>query len=212
MKRTAITIARPQSIHVRLTDVQDAGHVGVNAYHFDLRVGAPESLLPAMREGANTLSFGVTTRPFRERVLDLALDRPHWHGRFELLVDGRLVSVFEARGVGLLGGASHTVARMELTLFTPVREPRPDELVALLRRVPGMTDSAPAALGQATRRLRFRNAVAVHTWKNRFGVDFVYVCDPAGECVFAGYVGWAHAAGLRRALEQLDEEFAGALA
>jgi hypothetical protein len=212
MKRTAITIARPKSLQVRLTDVRDAGYVTVNAFHFDLRVGAAETLTPALQEGVNVLSFVVTTTRFREKVLNLALDRPQWQGRFELYLNGSLISAFEDQGAALLGGGVYRIAQLDLTIFTPTAEPEANELVERLRRVAGMTDTAPTDLERAHQHTRFRNQVALRTWKNRFGVDFVYVSDAAGTCVYAGYVGWAHARALRSELAAIREEYRAALA
>lgn len=212
MKRTAITIARPKSLQVRLTEVRDDAYVTVNAYHFDLRVGAIETLTPALQEGVNVLSFVVTTTRFREKVLNLALDRPQWLGRFELYLNGSLVSVFQDHGAALLGGGVYEIARLELTICVPRDAPTAHELADRLRHVAGMTDTAPVDLARASRHTIFKNQVALHTWKNRFGVDFIYVSDPAGECVYAGYVGWAHAGGLRRALASIRDEYREALA
>jgi hypothetical protein len=211
MRRTAITIARPTSVHVRLTEAQDAGAIAVNSFHFDLRLGIPENITPALDEGVNVLTFLVTTRRFRERVLGLDLDRPHWAGRFELLIDTRLMSVFHGQGVAILGGATHPVARMELSIFTPVVLPEAQQLAERLRRVPGMTDSAASGAANARPALSFRNGVSLLAWKNRAGVDFVAVTDERGAWVYSGYVGWVHAAGLRRAIEQIRADFQAAL-
>lgn len=192
---------------MRLTEARDAAYVTVNAYHYDLRVGAAETLTPALQDGVNVVSFVVTTTRFREKVLNLALDRPQWHGRFELYLNGGLVSVFEDHGAALLGGGVYPIARLELTLFTPLVLPEAQALAVRLRRVPGMTDTNPVDLARAREGLRFQNQVALRTWKNRFGVDFVYVCDAAGDCVYAGYVGWAHAGALRRELAAIGDEF-----
>jgi hypothetical protein len=211
MKRLAITIARPKSAQVRLTDVRDAGHVAVNAYHFDLRPGAPQAITPALHEGVNIMRFVVTTQRFREKVLNLALDRPQWLGRFELYINDQLVSVFENQGAALLGGGSYTIAQLELSLYRPLIAPPVAELVSRLRRVSGMTDTSPADIERAARHTIFQNQVVLLTWKNRFGVDFVYVCDGEGVCHYAGYVGWVHAGGLRRTLAAIREEFAEAV-
>lgn len=212
MKRTAITISRPKSVQVRLTEVRDAGYVTVNEYHFDLRVGAPETITPALREGANVIGFVVTTTRFREKVLNLALDRPQWLGRFELYLNGQIVSVFHDQGAALLGGGVYQIAQLELTVFTPVVLPEPGDLVERLRRVAGITETTTTDVARARPHSLFQNQVALRTWKNRFGVDFVYVSDAAGTCVYAGYVGWAHAGDLRRALEAIREEYREALA
>lgn len=212
MKRTAITIARPRSLQVRVTDARDAAYATVNAYHFDLRPGAAEELAHALQEGVNVLTLVLTTTRFREKVLNLALDRPQWHGRFELYVEGRLVSVFADHGAALLGGGVYPIARLELTVFTPVVAPAAQDLADRLRAVAGMTDTAPTDMARARQHSLFQNQVALHTWRNRFGVDFVYVSDEGGACVYAGYVGWAHAGGLRRALAAIRDEYRQALA
>jgi hypothetical protein len=212
MKRSAITIARPKSLQVRVTEAHDSAHVTLNAFHFDLRVGVAEDLTPALAEGVNVLTLVVTTTRFREKVLNLALDRPQWLGRFELYLNGGLVSVFADHGAALLGGGVYPIARLDLTVVTPAVAPEAHALAERLRAVAGMTDTSPADLPRATPHARFRNQVALHTWKNRFGVDFIYVSDPAGACVYAGYVGWAHSGALRRALAEIREEYRDTLA
>jgi hypothetical protein len=211
MKRLAITIARPKSAMVRLTDVRDAGHVAVNAYHFDLRPGAPQPITPALHEGLNLVRFVVTTQRFREKVLNLALDRPQWLGRFELYVNDQLISVFEDHGAALLGGGHYTIAQLELSFYRPTFAPAVAELVSRLRNIAGMTDTVASDIERASCHTRFQNEVALLTWKNRFGVDFVYVRDGEGVCHYAGYVGWIHAGALRRTLAALREEYAEAV-
>lgn len=212
MKKTAITIARPKSAHVRLTDARDAAHILVNSYHFDLSLGAPQEISSALTDGANVLLFVITTQRFKEKVLNLALDRPQWSGRFELFINNQLVSVFQDHGAALLGGGTYPIAKMDLTIFTPVVLPQAHELVARLRSIPGMTDARSRHVAQAQEELRFQNQVALLSWKNRFGVDYIFVTDQEGACVYGGYVGWVHAGGLRRAIEAIRTEYALALA
>lgn len=212
MRRTAITITRPASVHVRLTDARDTGAVTINDCHFDLRLGVPENITSALCDGTNVLTFIVTTQHFREKIMALAIDRPHWTGRFELLINTHLMSVFQGQGVALLGGSVHQVARVDLNIITRVVMPQPNDLVERLRRVPGMTDVAASRAAHAWPALTFQNGVAVHTWKNRFGVDYVCVQDQAGALVYGGYVGWVHAGGMRRALDRIRQEFLEALA
>lgn len=211
MRRSAITIARPASIHVRLTDALDTGTVIVNESRFDLRIGVPEDITAALVEGTNVLSFVVMTRRLREKLLALDFDRAHWAGRFELLFDHRPMSVFDGQGSALFSGEVHPVARLELTFFTSAVSPPASELVARLRHIPGMTDAGCRHAVDAWTALTFQNRVALRTWKNRFGVDYIFVHDAVGECLYGGYVGWVHAEGLRRALAQLRQEYRAAL-
>ncbi|PDW04542.1 hypothetical protein [Candidatus Viridilinea mediisalina] len=207
MKRLAITIAYPKSAQVRLTDARDAGHVTVNAFHFDLRPGALQAVTPALQDGVNILRFVVTTQRFREKVFNLDLDRPQWIGRFEFYINEQLVSIFEDQGLALLGGGSYLIAQLELSLYHPIVVPTLPELVNRIRRIPGMTDTVPKDVGRAIVHTSFANQLTIRTWKNRFGVDFVYVCDGDNTCQYAGYVGWVHAAGLRRTLLALREAY-----
>lgn len=211
MREAAITIERPKSVQVRLTEGHDAAYVAANEFHFDLRIGVLETITAALREGVNVLRFVVTTTRFREKVLNLALDRPQWSGRFEFYLNGSLVSVFADQGAALLGGGVYEIARLHLTVVRPVVVPQVSELIARMRRVPGMTDTVPDDVAKAHVHTRFQNRVALLTWKNRFGVDFVYVCDSEGTCVYAGYVGWTHAGELRQTLRMIHEEFAEAV-
>ncbi len=211
MRRAAITIERPKSVQVRLTDVRDSAHVAVNEFHFDLRIGAMETLTPALREGVNVIRFVVSTVRFREKVLSLALDRPQWLGRFEFYLNGGLVSVFADHGAALLGGGVYAIAQLDLTICLPLVAPRAAELIDRLRRVTGITDTLTKDFAQAQTHTIFQNQVSLHTWKNRFGVDFVYVGDATGACIYAGYVGWAHAADLRHVLAEIRAQYAEAV-
>lgn len=80
-------------------------------------------------------------------------------------------------------------------------------VIERLRAVPGMTSAHNRGFHQARESMRFKNGVALRTWKNPAGVDHIFVTDSAGHCLFAGFVGWIHADCLRLALAGIQRDY-----
>lgn len=76
------------------------------------------------------------------------------------------------------------------------------EIVALLRQTPGITDASYRGLGQAMPWAVLPQGMQLQIWRNPVGVHHVFL-TAAGDCYFAGYVGWPHTAGLYRQLGQI---------
>lgn len=86
-----------------------------------------------------------------------------------------------------------------------------EKLRSQLNQVPGMTQANRADFCHSQSFLNFKNGVQVHTWKNPFGVDHVFIQDEHQRCVYGGYVGWIHSAGLVNVLKTVQAEFASEL-
>ncbi len=114
-----------------------------------------------------------------------------------------------------LNGVSHpalrsapAVAEAIQEFWAKPREPLPApkitrtlELIEHFRAVSGMTDANSRDLRHAKTIFSFEDGTSLHTWKNIFGVDHLFITNADGECQYAGFVGWMHSAGLKRAID-----------
>ncbi len=117
-----------------------------------------------------------------------------------------------------LPGLSHEVLRNHPSVATAIRrfwekrEPLPDfdsEIDALIQQlqvIPGMTDAHQRDFYRAAIFLEHRSGATIRTWKNPLGVDHVFVVCPKGQCLYGGFVGWAHSQALRRVLETMQKD------
>ncbi|WP_204150594.1 lysophospholipase [Leptolyngbya sp. CCY15150] len=78
------------------------------------------------------------------------------------------------------------------------------QLIDQFRRVPGMTDTSTRYFAQATPVCTFVDGITLRTWRNPMGVDYLFIANAHGQCTYAGFVGWMHAAELRQALRQVQ--------
>ncbi len=62
-------------------------------------------------------------------------------------------------------------------------------------------------VGYSTPYITLENNIKINVWKNLVEVDHVFLIDPEGNCVFAGYVGWVHRKKFYRALQQIRNDF-----
>ena len=74
-----------------------------------------------------------------------------------------------------------------------------------LQSVPGMTDASYKDLKRSRVELAFADGTTLRTWKNSVGISHVFVTDKQEKCLYAGYVGWIHAAGLAKAIAILKQ-------
>lgn len=81
-----------------------------------------------------------------------------------------------------------------------------NQLINKLQSLPGMTDGHWQYFSKARVYLPFPEGINLHTWKNPLGIDHVFVSNQDQKCLYAGYVGWLHAAQLRQALVKLKQE------
>ena len=82
--------------------------------------------------------------------------------------------------------------------------PTAEQAIRALRAVPGMTAASYRDFTRAQRCCWLGEGLTLRSWTNPAQVPHVYLADEAGNCLFAGYVGWGHRRGLRRVLRQLS--------
>jgi hypothetical protein len=70
-----------------------------------------------------------------------------------------------------------------------------------------MTPTHFQNVGYSTPYIILENNIKINVWKNLAEVDHVFLIDPAGNCVFAGYVGWVHAQKFYQTLQQIRNDF-----
>ncbi|RRR75853.1 MAG: serine/threonine protein kinase [Candidatus Viridilinea halotolerans] len=104
-----------------------------------------------------------------------------------------------------------TVAAFKQALMSQPHHPNTQQafmsqLIRRLRAIPGMTDAHDRDFCRARLAITFQDGTTIRLWKNPVGVDHVFVADALGMLHFGGFVGWAHAAGLRRALRAIQAE------
>ena len=118
-----------------------------------------------------------------------------------------------------LNGVSHPALRFDPAVAKTIqefwakpREPLPapeitliSELITHFRAVSGITDANSRDLRHAKTKFSFADGTSLHTWKNIFGVDHIFISNSDGECQYAGFVGWVHSAGLKRAIGKAIE-------
>ena len=75
--------------------------------------------------------------------------------------------------------------------------------IKYLQSIPGMTDASYQDLKKAQLAIALADGNTIRTWKNQFGVSYVFVVDKQEKCLYAGYVGWIHGAGLAKAIALL---------
>ncbi len=78
-----------------------------------------------------------------------------------------------------------------------------DRLLEQLYAIPGMTDASYRNFPRAKIWHTWDQGLTLRTWKNSAQIEHVFLADAAGDCLFAGYVGWLHNADLKRQLVEL---------
>jgi hypothetical protein len=120
-----------------------------------------------------------------------------------------------------LNGVSHPALRFDPAVAEAIqefwakpREPLPApkntltlELIEHFRDVSGMTDANSRDLRHAKTIFSFADGTSLHTWKNIFGVDHIFIANADGGCQYAGFVGWVDSAGLKRATDKAIASF-----
>lgn len=120
----------------------------------------------------------------------------------------------------LVSGIHHTPLRCHPRIVPIIQEfwanpqigspPRADlatKVIGRLQSVPGMTDASYRDFKRSQVVLSFRDGMTLRTWKNPLGINHVFLADRLGKCLYAGYVGWIHATGLRQAIEEIKEVY-----
>ena len=95
-----------------------------------------------------------------------------------------------------------------------IAKPKSDlasEVIQHLQDVPGMTDANYRYQGRSQIAFKLPQNLTIRTGKGLMGVDCVFVTQDDGKCLYAGYVGWLHASDLKKALHQLQQNYARSL-
>jgi pimeloyl-ACP methyl ester carboxylesterase len=82
-----------------------------------------------------------------------------------------------------------------------------DDMIQRLRAVPGMTDGHGRDFSRATIAIHLNTGGTLRIWTNPFGIPHIFLASPTGECLYAGFVGWLHAADLQQALIDIREAY-----
>lgn len=83
-----------------------------------------------------------------------------------------------------------------------------NQLIQRLRRVTGMTDIDYRDFRRSRIVVRFPDNLALHTWKNPFGINHVYLGQQQqnqSQCLYAGYVGLLHTKNLDRVIKEINQ-------
>lgn len=117
-----------------------------------------------------------------------------------------------------LPGVSHAALRNHPLVAATIRDFWVDttigetildnDIIRRFRATPGMTDGPCADFDQGTIAMTLANGGTIRRWRNWFGMEYVFLASPEGECLYAGYVGWFHVEDLREALADIREAYA----
>jgi hypothetical protein len=210
-------------IEIRLIEGRDEAYIRANEHYFSLVTGTKINISSALQVGVNLLNLMIKTYPLIERIRR-GLFNQDWCGRFELYIDGKLRGTYNQNGGVFLGSREYTVAKIELNIEINVNEPPPPEkdsknnnsgstkqqllsIIYSLQKIKGMTPTNFEDLKYSTPYIILENNIKINVWKNLVEVDHVFLIDPAGNCLFAGYVGWVHRKKFYRALQQIRNDF-----
>ncbi|MGB3292820.1 MAG: alpha/beta hydrolase [Phormidesmis sp.] len=86
-----------------------------------------------------------------------------------------------------------------------------DRLIRRLQAIPGMTDTHYRGFENSEPWALLPGGLWLRTWCNRLNVHHVFLSNLAGDCLFAGFVGWPHTIALYQTLWQLRKETAVAV-
>jgi len=217
-----LSALNPRSIEIRLIEGRDEAYIVVNEGYFSLVTGQKLNVYSSLQEGVNLLNLMIKTYPLKERILR-GLFGQDWCGRFELYIDGKLRGTYNQNGGVLLGSGEYTVAKIELNIeiTNPPPPPPPPELtptpehikeqlsiiINRLQKIKGMNPTHFQNVGYSTPYITLKNNIKINVWKNLAEVDHVFLIDPEGNCVFAGYVSWVRRKKFYRALQQIRNDF-----
>ncbi|MGL5131275.1 MAG: hypothetical protein ACRC78_02045 [Planktothrix sp.] len=208
-------------IEVRLIEGRDEAYILVDEGYFSLVTGQKLNISSSLQEGVNLLNLMIKTYPLKERIIR-GLFGQDWCGRFELYIDGKLRGTYNQNGGELMGSGKYTVAKIELNI--EIKKPDPDDddikkpddddikkqlssIINRLEKIKGMNPTHFQNVGYSTPYITLENNIKINVWKNLVEVDHVFLIDPAGNCLFAGYVGWVHSQKFYRALQQIRNDF-----
>ena len=94
--------------------------------------------------------------------------------------------------------------RDRLCVPTPI-ETYCDRVIRQLQAIPGMTDAHYRGFRVSQIWATLPEGLSLRTWQNRLGIHHVFLSNQAGDCLFAGFVGWPHTEALYETLQHLSK-------
>ena len=89
---------------------------------------------------------------------------------------------------------------------TPLELEFRDSIVQRLRLAAWITDAHHRDFYRSEVHTTLKDGVTLRLWKSPIGIDHVFVACPQGQCLYAGFVGWNDAKGLRQILAEIEQE------
>ncbi|MEM8505926.1 MAG: alpha/beta hydrolase [Cyanobacteria bacterium P01_D01_bin.1] len=81
-----------------------------------------------------------------------------------------------------------------------------DQVIRQLQAIPGITDARYKGFEKSQLWSLLPHGLVLRTWQNRVGIHHVFLANYAGDCLFAGFVGWPHTADLYNRLLNLKQD------
>lgn len=78
-----------------------------------------------------------------------------------------------------------------------------DQIIRQLQLIPGITDARYKGFEQSQLWALLPHGLVLRTWQNRMGIHHIFLANYAGDCLFAGFVGWPHTKDLYKSLLDL---------
>lgn len=163
--------------------------------------------------------LGKNRRPIAERIaaeIPTLVIAGDWDGGSDGTVTIECTKVSHTQFV-CLTGLSHPVLRDHATVAATIRQfwENPqigdrigvDPVIQRLRSISGMTDGHWRDFYKAQTLFELKTGETIRFWKSPFGIYHVFLASPAGDCLYAGFVGWFHSLELRQTLDQIAAEY-----
>lgn len=80
-----------------------------------------------------------------------------------------------------------------------------DHIIRQLQSIPGITDAHYRGFTASQPWAKLSTGLTLRTWQNRMGIHHIFLSNPSGDCLFAGFVGWPHTEALYETLWHLKE-------
>jgi hypothetical protein len=97
--------------------------------------------------------------------------------------------------------------RMDDAERAKVIGPEAAKVMAILRKVPGITPASSRDLKDSTNLYKLKDGTIVSRYVNPVGCEHVFLSNNNGECVFGGWVGWVHNEGLKKTVDEIGDKY-----
>ena len=109
-------------IQIRLVEVRGLGKLAVNGRDFFIKEGEFLDITSSFIVGINRLKLIVETESLTAKPSRLLDGSYQWQGRFEIYVDGAMVSSYFKQGSYLLGGKQNLVESRSYALTDSLKD------------------------------------------------------------------------------------------